>query len=97
MPDCNLNPSVMMPKADALSQAVAAASIIAKTYRDELMSNLDNEYPEYHFSSHKGYVSAEHQEACRKLGRIRGLHRFSYKVGAVNPDAGRTDLLTRKS
>lgn len=96
MPDCNLQPSVMMSKADALSQAVAAASIIAKTYRDSLMCELDNEYPDYKFSMHKGYISPEHKEAVRLFGRVRGLHRFSYKVGSTDPDMGRTDLLARK-
>jgi len=96
MPECGLTPNVMMAKADSLSHVVAAASCIAKTYRDNLMSELSDEHPEYHFDAHKGYVSPVHKIAVRQHGRIRGVHRYSYKVDGINPDAGRGDLLRRK-
>lgn len=96
MPECDLQPHIMMAKADSLSHVVAAASIIAKTYRDNLMNELGEQYPEYHLDAHKGYVSPLHKTAVRQHGRVRGLHRFSYKVDGINPDAGRSDLLRRK-
>lgn len=96
MPECDLQPHVMMAKADSLSHVVAAASIVAKTYRDNLMKELGEQYPEYHLDEHKGYVSPLHKTAVRKHGRVRGLHRYSYKVDGIDPDAGRSDLLRRK-
>ena len=96
MPACDLEPHIMMAKADSLSHVVAAASVIAKDYRDRLMQDLEEQYPEYHLGAHKGYISATHKDAVEKYGRVRGLHRFSYKVGGVNTDMGRTDLLKRK-
>ena len=55
-------------KGDAQSASVAAASIIAKTHRDHLMLELDKVYPGYGFAQHKGYGTAQHLEALRKLG-----------------------------
>lgn len=55
-------------KGDALSASVAAASIIAKTHRDHLMVELDKQYPGYGFAKHKGYGTAQHLEALRRLG-----------------------------
>ncbi|MBR5837546.1 MAG: ribonuclease HII [Victivallales bacterium] len=55
-------------KGDAQSASVAAASIIAKTHRDHLMMELDEVYPGYGFAQHKGYGTAQHLEALRKLG-----------------------------
>ena len=55
-------------KGDAQSASVAAASIIAKTHRDHLMMELDKIYPGYGFAQHKGYGTAQHLEALRKLG-----------------------------
>ena len=64
---------------DALSQSVAAASIIAKVSRNHYCLELDKQYPEYHIAKHKGYGTKEHMEALEKYGPKRGLHRFSYK------------------
>ncbi len=50
-------------KGDATVACIAAASIVAKVTRDELMVELDAEYPEYHFAQSKGYASAEHIQA----------------------------------
>ena len=55
-------------KGDALSASIAAASIIAKTHRDHLMIALDKVYPDYGFAQHKGYGTAAHLEALRRLG-----------------------------
>ncbi|HEX2252318.1 MAG TPA: ribonuclease HII [Thermoanaerobaculia bacterium] len=75
-------PGVAVPqnrfdKGDGLNYSIAAASIIAKTHRDRLMTALDAQYPEYGFARHKGYGTAEHQEAIRRHGPS-DVHRLSY-------------------
>lgn len=63
---------------DAISASIAAASIVAKTYRDDLMKEFDETYPEYGFSSHVGYGTKAHFEALRKHGACP-LHRMSFR------------------
>ncbi|CAN5688843.1 hypothetical protein BH24ACI1_BH24ACI1_03690 [soil metagenome] len=63
---------------DAISASIAAASIIAKTYRDNLMRQLDEIYPEYGFSNHVGYGTRAHFEALRKHGACP-LHRKTFR------------------
>ena len=63
---------------DALSLSIAAASVIAKVTRDEIMYELDRKYPEYDFKSHKGYPTKKHLENIKKYG-ILNNYRFSYK------------------
>ncbi|MBA3784112.1 MAG: ribonuclease HII [Acidobacteria bacterium] len=63
---------------DAISASIAAASIIAKTYRDNLMRQLDEIYPEYGFSNHVGYGTKQHFEALRKHGACP-LHRKTFR------------------
>ena len=53
---------------DGLSLSIAAASILAKVTRDRIMDELDREYPEYGFASHRGYATAEHLAMLRKHG-----------------------------
>ena len=53
---------------DAISYMIAAASIVAKVYRDRLMDEMDEVYPGYGFARHKGYGTAEHIRALRELG-----------------------------
>lgn len=64
-------------KGDSLSLSIAAASIIAKVTRDRLMTEMDRLYPGYGFAGHKGYGSALHLEAIRKLGPSP-IHRLSF-------------------
>ena len=71
-------PHVGLPKADAHSAAVAAASIVAKVSRDAYMCELDLEHPGYLFSSNKGYGSDEHWAAIRVLGPSP-VHRRSFR------------------
>lgn len=71
-------PHIGLPKADANSAAVAAASIVAKVSRDAYMCALDAEYPGYHFASNKGYGSDEHWAAIRALGPSP-VHRRSFR------------------
>ncbi len=62
---------------DALSASIAAASILAKVYRDNLMQNLHQEYPQYNFASNKGYLTAEHAQALQLYGPC-SQHRTSF-------------------
>ncbi len=63
---------------DAFCFSVAAASILAKVTRDQFMEKLDQEFPEYGFSQHKGYGTRRHLEALRKYGPCP-LHRLSFR------------------
>ncbi len=65
-------------KGDAKSLSIAAASIIAKVTRDRLMIELDEKYPNYEFSKHKGYGTKKHVEAIKNIGVISGIHRKSF-------------------
>lgn len=64
-------------KGDSKSLSIAAASIIAKVMRDEIMENYDRQYPAYGFAQHKGYPTKQHLEAIRRFG-ILPIHRKSY-------------------
>ena len=59
--------------------SIAAASIVAKTYRDRLMVELDRRYPEYGFARHKGYATVAHREALRRFGPCPA-HRRSFRL-----------------
>ena len=72
-------PKVALIHGDALSECVAAASIIAKVSRDHYCLELDKKYPQYEIAKHKGYGTKVHMEALEKYGPMKGLHRFSYK------------------
>jgi ribonuclease HII len=63
---------------DALSLSIAAASVLAKVYRDRLLVELDSQFPGYGLASHKGYGSPEHLEALARLGPTP-LHRKSFQ------------------
>lgn len=81
-------PHVGLPKADALSAAVAAASVVAKVKRDDLMRRLECEHPGYGFAKNKGYGTDEHWAAIRALGPSP-IHRRSFKgVASYQPTLG---------
>ena len=65
-------------KGDLTEPVISAASIIAKVTRDRQMIALDQEYPEYGFSKHKGYGTKAHLEALANFGPIQGQHRFTF-------------------
>ncbi len=71
-------PHQAFAKGETLSASVAAASILAKEARDLEMERLALEYPEYGFDNHKGYGTAAHMEALKKIGPCK-LHRMSFK------------------
>src|SRR5580698_8294733 len=62
---------------DARSVSIAAASILAKVFRDEVMTGLDELYPQYGFAQNKGYGTPDHLDALRRHGPTP-IHRFSY-------------------
>lgn len=68
---------------DKVCASIAAASIIAKVYRDSLMKKLHYQYPHYGFGKHKGYGTKLHQEAIRKHG-LSPIHRTSYDLSFLN-------------
>lgn len=69
--------SLPVIKGDGKSASIAAASILAKVHRDELMCRYAEKYPEYGFEEHKGYGTAKHLAALRKHGVCR-IHRRSF-------------------
>jgi ribonuclease HII len=66
-------------KGDSLFASIAAASILAKTWRDEYMRNLHTEFPHYSWDSNKGYGTAEHRSAIEKFGLCK-YHRKSFNI-----------------
>ncbi len=70
-------PQTALIKGDARTLSIAAASVLAKTARDELMINLDPVYPGYGFARHKGYGTAAHRAAIDQLGACP-IHRLSF-------------------
>lgn len=77
-------PAIVIPKGDATSLSVAAASVLAKTLRDLHMIELSEIHPEYGWADSKGYVNDFHKDAVRKHGMIDGIHRKSYKITGLN-------------
>jgi len=71
-------PQRSLIKGDARCHAIAAASIVAKVYRDQCMRAWDEIFPEYGLASHKGYCTPEHVEAIARLGPTP-LHRLSFE------------------
>jgi len=68
-----------IPKGDRKSYSIAAASIIAKVTRDQLMIELDPIYPSYGFSRHKGYPTSQHRHAIAQFG-VSDIHRRTFKL-----------------
>ncbi len=71
-------PQKAIIKGDSISYSIAAASVLAKTYRDQLMSDHDSTYPHYGFAGHKGYGCAAHYAALREHGPCP-LHRMTFR------------------
>ncbi|MFN7826509.1 MAG: ribonuclease HII [Acidobacteriota bacterium] len=77
LPDCPI-PQQGIVRGDARSASIAAASIIAKTTRDAILTDLDRLYPGYGLAIHKGYATAAHLEAMKQLG-VLPIHRRSFR------------------
>ena len=71
-------------KGDAKYKSIAAASILAKTHRDEYMIQLSEKYPEFGFEKHKGYGTKKHLEAIQKFGYLI-CHRRTFQLKNLNP------------
>ena len=71
-------PQEAIPKGDALSVSIAAASIVAKVTRDRLMERYHQDYPLFGFSKHKGYPTKAHKQAIQQFGCCP-IHRKSFK------------------
>lgn len=72
-------PHTTIVKGDGKYLSIAAASILAKTYRDDYMDELAKEYPQYDWLSNKGYPTKKHREAIRQYG-ITPYHRKSFNM-----------------
>jgi ribonuclease HII len=72
-------PQAALVKGDQRSLSIAAASILAKTARDALMTDLDVQYPQYGFARHKGYGSLKHREAIAKFA-FSPIHRKTFHI-----------------
>jgi ribonuclease HII len=72
-------PCSVFIKGDRDVYSIAAASIIAKVYRDRLMIDLDRQYPEYGFARHMGYGTVAHRDALRRFGPAP-VHRRSFRL-----------------
>ncbi|MEK8180441.1 ribonuclease HII [Flavobacterium buctense] len=66
-------------KGDSKFLSIAAASVLAKTYRDEYMNTIHEEFPMYNWKKNKGYPTVEHREAIRKYGASK-YHRMSFRL-----------------
>ena len=75
----NRIPHQCIIKGDGKFASIAAASILAKTHRDEFMINLSHEHPQYNWAQNKGYPTAEHRSAIMKYG-ICSYHRKSFNL-----------------
>ena len=72
-------PHECIVKGDGKYMSIAAASVLAKTYRDAYMERLHEEYPMYNWKKNKGYPTKEHREAIRKYG-VTKYHRKSFRL-----------------
>ena len=72
-------PTASIIKGDGKYLSIAAASILAKTYRDEYMNRIHEEFPMYNWKKNKGYPTEEHREAIKKYG-VTKYHRMSFRL-----------------
>jgi ribonuclease HII len=72
-------PNQSIIKGDAKFLSIAAASVLAKTYRDEYMNKIHDEFPMYNWKKNKGYPTKEHREAIRQYGTTK-YHRMSFRL-----------------
>lgn len=82
-------PHKTIVKGDATMMSIAAASVLAKTYRDDFMNAIAEQYPQYDWLSNKGYPTAKHRAAIEKYGTTP-YHRMSFTL--LKPDAEQLEL-----
>jgi ribonuclease HII len=90
LPDARLTQRVLVD-ADRRCRSVAAASVVAKVYRDRLMTEYEQRYPGYGFAVHKGYAAPEHRSAIERLG-LSPIHRRTFGSCVDVPDAAQVAL-----
>ena len=81
-------PTQSIVKGDSKYRSIAAASVLAKTYRDDYMNVIHEEFPMYNWKKNKGYPTKEHREAIRKYG-VTKYHRLTFRL---LPEEGILDL-----
>ena len=81
-------PNQSIIKGDSKYMSIAAASVLAKTYRDDYMNVIHEEFPMYNWKQNKGYPTKEHREAIRKYG-VTKYHRMTFRL---LPEEGILDL-----
>lgn len=72
-------PNTSIIKGDSKYLSIAAASVLAKTYRDEYMNQIHEEFPMYNWKKNKGYPTKDHREAIKKYGPCK-YHRMSFRL-----------------
>ncbi len=72
-------PHTTIVKGDGKMLSIAAASVLAKTYRDDYMMNIHNEFPMYNWDSNKGYPAKSHREAIKEFGPCK-YHRMTFRL-----------------
>lgn len=72
-------PHTTIVKGDAKFMSIAAASVLAKTYRDDFMQQIDEEFPQYFWRKNKGYPTKQHRDAIREFG-VTNYHRKTFKL-----------------
>jgi len=75
----HLIPYTTIVKGDSKYLSIAAASVLAKTYRDDYMNKIHEEFPMYNWKKNKGYPTIEHREAIKKYGTTK-YHRMSFRL-----------------
>ena len=75
----NSIPNASIIKGDSKFMSIAAASVLAKTYRDDYMNRIHEEFPMYNWKQNKGYPTKEHREAIRKYGTTK-YHRMTFRL-----------------
>lgn len=78
LPELDISQTAIV-RGDQKSLSIASASILAKTTRDEMMRELDEQYPQYHFSNHKGYGTLLHRTKIKQIG-YSAIHRKTFKL-----------------
>jgi ribonuclease HII len=81
LPELDIS-QIAIVKGDQRSLSIAAASILAKTARDNFMRELDNQYPQYGFEHHKGYGTLQHREMIARIG-YSPIHRKSFTLKKI--------------
>lgn len=77
-------PHTTVVKGDGKYLSIAAASILAKTYRDDFMNKIDEEYPGYDWNGNKGYPTKKHRDGIRRLG-VTPYHRMTFNLLGEDP------------